>query len=224
MPPGIVAYEPPGPFRANATCHNTVLRAINACVRGSSMSALPDRVGFVDAVATLFQTRYHLLYRYLDRLTGDPDLAMDLAQGTFVRLYRRGAMPDDPQAWLTTVATNLLRDHRRRSRRRGELIARWVAGPVLGSSPPAADAAVLADEARMQIRTAFNTLSPRDRQLLILRHEDCSYREIATVVGVAKGSVGTLLARAARAFRAALPDRIDRETEASQRRGRDAPD
>jgi RNA polymerase sigma-70 factor (ECF subfamily) len=180
------------------------------------MNALPDPAGFADAVATLFQTRYHSLYRYLDRLTGDPDLAMDLAQGTFVRLYRRGAMPDDPQAWLTTVATNLLRDHRRRRQRRGELIAQWPTEPVLASHPSSADAAVLADEARKHIRAALNALSPRDRQLLILRHEGHSYREIATMVGVADGSVGTLLARASRAFRAALPDRIDLGTRATK--------
>jgi RNA polymerase sigma-70 factor, ECF subfamily len=187
------------------------------------MSARPEGAAFVDAVETLFQTRYQSLYRYLDRLTGDPDLAMDLAQGTFVRLYRRGAMPEDPQAWLTTVAMNLLRDHRRRSRRRGELIAQWVAEPALASKPSAADAAVLADEVREHIRAALNALSSRDRQLLLLRHEGLSYRQIATAVGVADASVGTLIARAARAFRAALPDRTE-EAHTAQRRGPHAPD
>ena len=85
-----------------------------------------EGAGYVDAVAALFDARYKSLFRYLDRLTGDPDLAMDLAQETFVRLYRRGTMPDDPHAWLTTVATNLFRDDRRVRRRRDELIAQWI--------------------------------------------------------------------------------------------------
>ncbi|MFI5249546.1 MAG: RNA polymerase sigma factor, partial [Gemmatimonadales bacterium] len=72
-----------------------------------------DEASHVDAVAALFHARYQSLFRYLDRLTGDPDLAKDLAQETFVRLYRRGTMPEDPRAWLTTVATNLFRDDRR---------------------------------------------------------------------------------------------------------------
>jgi DNA-directed RNA polymerase specialized sigma24 family protein len=46
-----------------------------------------------------FEQHYRRLYRYLDRLTGDPEQAADLAQETFVRLYQRGSMPDDTAAW-----------------------------------------------------------------------------------------------------------------------------
>lgn len=186
------------------------------------MATIPERTDFVDAVAALFDARYRPLYRYLDRLTGDPDLAMDLAQETFVRLYHRGAMPDDPRAWLTTVATNLLRDDRRQRRRRGELLAHWGADPGLANDPPVADSAVLTHEARARARAALSTLSWRDRQLLILRHEGYSYRELASTVGVAESGVGTLLVRALRAFRAALPDSIEADTQATQQRGRHA--
>jgi RNA polymerase sigma-70 factor (ECF subfamily) len=181
-----------------------------------------EGAGYVDAVAALFDARYKSLFRYLDRLTGDPDLAMDLAQETFVRLYRRGTMPDDPHAWLTTVATNLFRDDRRVRRRRDELIAQWIADPVLAADPSDTDDAVLAGEARARARAALNLLSHRDRQLLILRHEGYSYRELARAVGVAEGSVGTMLIRATSAFRKSLPDAIDADTRAAQRRGRHA--
>jgi RNA polymerase sigma-70 factor (ECF subfamily) len=186
------------------------------------MGGIPDGVSHVDAVAALFHARHQSLFRYLDRLTGDPDLATDLAQETFVRLYRRGTMPDDPHAWLTTVATNLFRDDRRVRRRRGELIAQWVADPVLAADPSDTDAAVLAGEARARARAALNSLSQRDRQLLILRHEGYSYRDLARAVGVAETSVGTLLIRATRAFRKSLPDAIDPDARAAQRRGRHA--
>src|SRR5688572_18862169 len=60
--------------------------------------------------ATQFDAEYRRLFRYLDRLSGDPDVAADLAQETFVRLYQRGSLPDRPAAWLLTVAMNLFRN------------------------------------------------------------------------------------------------------------------
>jgi RNA polymerase sigma-70 factor (ECF subfamily) len=107
-------------------------------------------------------------------------------------------------------------------RRREELIAQWVADPVLAADPSDTDAAVLAGEARARARAALNALSHRDRQLLILRHEGYSYRELARAVGVSERSVGTMLIRATRAFRKSLPDAIDPEARAAQRRGRHA--
>jgi RNA polymerase sigma-70 factor (ECF subfamily) len=53
----------------------------------------------------------------------------------------------------------------------------------------------------MQVRAALAQLTPRQSQLLVLRQMGFSYEEIAEVCEVAPGSVGTLLARAAQAFR-----------------------
>ena len=44
-------------------------------------------------------------------------------------------------------------------------------------------------------------LPERSRDLLVLRAEGFRYQEIATVLGIAPGSVGTLLVRAEQAFR-----------------------
>jgi RNA polymerase sigma-70 factor (ECF subfamily) len=182
------------------------------------------RPGHAEAVAALFHRRYRALFRYLDRLTGDPDLAADLAQETFARLYRRGTLPDDPAAWLMTVATNLFRDERRIRRRRRELIARRAADPVFAQNPESTDAAVLAGETRARVRAALSALSPRDQQLLILRHEGYSYRDLAQTIGVAESSVGTLLIRATRAFRTSLPDAADGGVWPVQTGGHDASD
>ena len=61
---------------------------------------------FDEAFVLLFQVEFPRLFRYLDRLSGEPDLAADLAQESFVRLHRRGSMPDNPPVWLVTVALN----------------------------------------------------------------------------------------------------------------------
>jgi RNA polymerase sigma-70 factor (ECF subfamily) len=43
-------------------------------------------------------------------------------------------------------------------------------------------------------------MKPRKAELLILRHTGHSYAEIADILGIASGSVGTLLARAEKDF------------------------
>lgn len=50
------------------------------------------------------------------------------------------------------------------------------------------------------VREALGELSERDQTMLLMREEGFKYSEIAEAVDVAPGSVGTLLARAARRF------------------------
>jgi RNA polymerase sigma factor (sigma-70 family) len=154
-----------------------------------------------------FATRFPELIRYLHRLSGDAALASDIAQETFVRLYQRGEMPADARAWLVTVAHNLFRDECRRATRRRSLLARRDPAYTLADAPPAPDAALEGDERQRAVRAALDQLSERDRQLLLLRHEGYSYRELATVLSLVESSVGTLLARARVAFRRALEEK-----------------
>lgn len=156
---------------------------------------------FEVAFARLFDERFASLYRYLDRLSGDPDLAEDLAQEAFVRLHRRREIPNDARAWLAAVASNLFRDERRNARTRQNLLARQPAELTLGSPSPSPDNAVEQGEVKTRVRRALDGLPLRDRQMLLLRHEGFSYREIATALGIAETSVGTMLVRATEAFR-----------------------
>ncbi len=159
---------------------------------------------FEAAFRDAFAARFAPLYRYLNRLTGDPELASDIAQQAFVRLFERGMMPDDPRVWLVTVAHNLFRDERRRSARRRRLLARRTADTTIADAAPAPDEAVLTAEQRATARAALARLSTRERQLLLLRYEGYSYAELAAATHVEPTSVGTLLARATVAFRRAV--------------------
>lgn len=145
----------------------------------------------------LFQRLYPPLFRYVHRLTGDADTADDVAQEAFVRLLDRPLPEEEARPWLFTVATNLVRDGARKAERRQRLLA----GRSIRAEPaPPADLAVERGERVEAVRAALARLAPRDRQLLLMREEGFSYREIAGAVGVAPGSVGTLVARALRRF------------------------
>jgi RNA polymerase sigma-70 factor (ECF subfamily) len=169
--------------------------------------AAPSRAGdFRGAFIALFDDGFVRLYRYLDRVSGDPELAADLAQEAFVRLYRRGSMPDAPDAWLVTVALNLYRNVRTKRSRRTRLLTAARSMAVLSDPPPTPSHELDAQLARTSVRAALDALSERDRNLLLLSAAGYAYRDIARALELNETSIGTLLARARRAFLAAHGD------------------
>jgi RNA polymerase sigma-70 factor (ECF subfamily) len=166
---------------------------------------------FRDRFTELFDARFQRLYRYLDRLSGEPELAADLAQEALLRLYQRGSLPDAPDAWLITVAMNLFRNARSMQTRRRRLLTVARAEAVLADPAPSPAHVAMDVASSTRVRAALDQLPERERQLLLLRAEGFSYREISTALDVNEASIGTLLARAKRAFREAY----DRESDAS---------
>ena len=154
----------------------------------------------------LFENEFSRLFRYLDRLSGEPDLAADLAQEAFIRLYRRGSMPDRPMPWLITVAMNLFRNARSSRARRSRLLAGADRAMTIGDPPAAPDQVDEGGSAR--VRAALHALTDRERELLLLRAEGYSYRDLALALQLHEASIGTLLARAKQAFREAYGDEV----------------
>jgi RNA polymerase sigma-70 factor, ECF subfamily len=146
-----------------------------------------------------FQEHWPRVYSVLFRLVGDRDEAEDLALETFWRLFQRRPRVDKNLAgWLYRVATNLgfnaLRARKRRARYEQE------AGKMeLPYSPDPAGEAERSEE-RRQVQAALAQMKPRAARLLVLRHSGLSYVELASVLGVAPGSIGTLMARAEQEF------------------------
>ncbi|MCC7141020.1 MAG: sigma-70 family RNA polymerase sigma factor [Candidatus Eisenbacteria bacterium] len=168
----------------------------------------PSHDAFRERFPTLFETQKPRLERYLARLSGEPQLAADLAQEAFIKLYERGESPDCPEAWLITVATNLFRNARSKESRRTRLLREAeTGGDLRESSPSGLEGLSAAGDGR--VRRAIETLSEREQSLLLLRTEGYSYRELALALDLEESSVGTLLARAKRAFRAAYEEAHD---------------
>lgn len=164
---------------------------------------------FDDQFAALYEAHFHRLFRYLDRLSDDPELAADLVQEAFIKLYRKGSLPDAPAAWLISVAMNLFRNERSTRSRRRRLLTPARAEGAHSDPPPSPERTTVALDTRQRVRSAIDRLPERDRRMLLLRAEGYSYQEIAAALRVNQASVGTLLARARDAFRATYQDPFD---------------
>ena len=177
--------------------------------RREGARSLPDESStFHDRFVEVFDAHFQRLCRYLSRLSGEPDLAADVVQDAFVKLYRRGSLPDAPAAWLISVAMNLFRNVKTTRSRRLRLLTPARAEFVHADPPASPDQTTAGKESRRRVRLALDRLSERERRMLLLRAEGFRYREIAEALELNEASVGVLLARARVAFRKAYEDGI----------------
>ncbi|HEX5502223.1 MAG TPA: sigma-70 family RNA polymerase sigma factor [Thermomicrobiales bacterium] len=154
------------------------------------------RADFVALVATYEAP----LARYLSRLVGDPELARDLTQETFLSAYRALPATDVacPRGWLFRIATN----HALGVLRRRKLV-RWVPFSRLAprDEPPAGEEAGDDVETGAAIAAALAGIAPRDRACLLLHAAGFSSAEIAAQLGCSVGAARTRLSRARETFR-----------------------
>jgi RNA polymerase sigma-70 factor (sigma-E family) len=130
-------------------------------------------------------------------LTGDRELAEDLAQEAFVRVARRltGLRNADSVRWyLRRTVVNLANSHLRRRRvERAHM-------PALASSAAGLSATDVVT--RQAVRDAIAQLSARQRAVVVLRYyEDLTDQQIASVLGCPVGTVKSALHRAAAILR-----------------------
>lgn len=138
--------------------------------------------GDVAAFEQLVRAYQAPVWRFLRHLLGDPDLALDVTQDTFVRAYRRldtFRFQSKFSTWLLQIARNAGVDAIRRNERH---LRALHAAPA---PPPPADAA-----ASSELREALAHLSPKGREaLLLVEVVGLTYREAGSVLGVPEGTV-----------------------------------
>lgn len=147
-----------------------------------------------DEFAETYRSTFPVLVRFLYRKLWDADRAEELAQEAFARAAER--RPKKLRAWVFVVASNLARDHvRQEVRRRRHLV-------LLKSEPQTApirpDEVVELSDETARVKAALESLTPREREVLLLWDGGHSYGEIAQHTGLAPGAIGTTLARARR--------------------------
>jgi RNA polymerase sigma-70 factor, ECF subfamily len=171
------------------------------------------REGDGDAFAELVRRYRGQITNYVYRVVGDYETAVDLAQETFLRVFRAAERYQSSYAFSTyiyRIATNLaISELRKRKRQRlvsltGFFGPREPGGDDCELDPadlrPLADTTLVDDERRRAITRAIATLPEKYRVPLVLRDvEERSYEEIARILDMSEGTVKSRISRA-RAF------------------------
>jgi RNA polymerase sigma-70 factor (ECF subfamily) len=135
------------------------------------------------------------------RLLGNADDADEVAAEAFWKLWKTPpASQENIQGWLYRVTTNLSYNLLRSSRRRTTHEERSGRKDLAGETIDHPEALVEINQERAKVRNTLKEMPFRDVQILILRSSGLSYKDIAEVVRVNPGSVGTLIARAEKKF------------------------
>jgi RNA polymerase sigma-70 factor (ECF subfamily) len=179
---------------------------------------LKVRNGDAGAFEELVLRYQNRLLAVLEHLVGKRDLAEDLAQEVFLRVYRareRYTPRAKFSTWLFTIANNVASNARRtlarrrevhvESSRSGSLSADPLAQMALAASGQMPNRQLDHSETRGVVRAAVANLNERQRMAVLLsKFEDMSYADIAEVMKLSPQAVKSLLSRARGSLRDAL--------------------
>jgi RNA polymerase sigma-70 factor (ECF subfamily) len=157
-----------------------------------------------ERILAVYRDTIDTLYRFVSRnCAGDRALAEDVTQETWLRAvrdWRKKGPPDQPIAWLTTVARNLLVSYYRRQRpaqldvSAGEVLAALEDGRTAESA-----------EMSAVVCHALARMPSAQAQLLEAFHfEDRRMSQIATALGLSERAVEGRLRRARQTLRREL--------------------
>jgi RNA polymerase sigma-70 factor (ECF subfamily) len=181
--------------------------------------------GNFDAFDYLVRRHHRAVYNTICHLLGDLTEAEDLTQQTFLRIYQSSATYT-PTAkfttWMFTILRNLVFNEMRRRQRKPTSTLEHAddqgnttssLADTLPSPEESPHEATLRVELEDQIQSALQSLPENQRlAILLMRNENLSYEEIASVLETSVSSVKSLIFRA----RESLRERLNRYLNATE--------
>lgn len=175
------------------------------CLDGPALPATGPDLLSAASLEALYRQHGPRLLRSLARRVGRED-AGDLVQEAFARLASMvpGARAiERPEAFVTTVATNILRDRARGAARQALLLHACDEGEPVATLDP--HRLTEGRQALQAIEQALATMNPRRRRIFMLhRFERLTYAEIGGAIGMSEKGVKKQIAKALVELRSAL--------------------
>jgi RNA polymerase sigma-70 factor (ECF subfamily) len=142
------------------------------------------------------------------RLLGDADEARDVAQESFLRIWRQAAHWRSGEArfdtWLHRVVLNLCHDRLRR--RKARPLTDEEAAELVDNSPSAEDQLHSQDRSD-RVAAALAALPERQREAIVLQYyQELSNSDAAALMNISVEALESLLSRARRQLRSQLAD------------------
>jgi RNA polymerase sigma factor (sigma-70 family) len=165
--------------------------------------------------AILYDRHHQRVHRYVARRLGH-DLADDLMAETFLIAFQARARYDlayaDARPWLYGIATNLIGRRHRAETRFWRLIAQTGVDDTVEPPIDQVTDRVTAQSMRRELASAVAGLPRGQRDVLLLTAAGgLSAEEIASALGIAKGTVHSRLNRARKKMRNVLGETDPRE-------------
>jgi RNA polymerase sigma-70 factor (ECF subfamily) len=157
--------------------------------------------GDQDAWETIVKLYWRKVFNVAYKFVGRHDLAEDLTQDVFLKLYKSLDTFDrraNFQTWLISVSRNLCIDHYRSVRKERELVNRDVDASDLSpvSHDTSADTRLEQRDRVLLLRHALDRLAPTLRTAVMLRDiQELSYQEIADQLRLPEGTVKSRINR-----------------------------
>jgi len=167
---------------------------------------------------SLYEAHFDMLMKVACRITNSMEAAEDIVHDAFSKIVERNMdfpTSNDAKFWLIRVVKNNAINYSKRKGREARAYEKWwrsEASPIenieAGSVTiketgteagvqPSLEEDVVRDEASRELRKALSALSPKLKEVLVLKEfSGMSYKEIGAVLGVSEGNVKV------RAFRA----------------------
>ncbi|HKS22631.1 MAG TPA: RNA polymerase sigma factor [Thermoanaerobaculia bacterium] len=163
----------------------------------------------------VYRKSYGRVWRYFRSNGVSDDESHDLAQDTFKRLYPRMGQirNDDEWPFLSAIARTVLLNYvRARHTQKRSVTLVEIDNPDLGLDPAAPEEPDYADRQadevqREKLRKTVESLPPGQRECLRLSLENCTYKEIAKILGISEDAVKSRLRDAKRTLREQLGDK-----------------
>jgi RNA polymerase sigma-70 factor, ECF subfamily len=161
------------------------------------------QAGSISAFNSLFQYYNARICTYLTRMVGNDEEGHDLAQETFIKVWRALPSMNDQShfdTWLYRIATNTAIDHLRRRKSRWPL---WRSSAEQEVWVITAGPEEQIEEAEL-VKLALAQLSSPYRACLLLQHVvGLTQREIATAMNLSEKSISIYISRGCEQFRQA---------------------
>jgi RNA polymerase sigma-70 factor (ECF subfamily) len=158
-----------------------------------------------DVALAAFDNHQRALTSYAYALTRDREAADDLVQETFVRLInelQKGRQPENVQAWLFRVCSNLVVS----GARRRNVAQRFITQITPHDTEVDAEYETLRREMSGELLDGLARLAPDARVALVMAAHGFSGREIADALGRTETSTRTMMFRAREQMRVILAD------------------